>query len=51
MEPTNKITNEQKDQALDKVNLQLHLKKPFGTWQFGKIGVLVSLIIQKLKSN
>ena len=26
-------------------------KKPFGTWQFGKIGVLVNLIIQKLKSK
>ena len=23
-------------------------KKPFGTWQFGKIGVLVNFIIQKL---
>ena len=26
-------------------------KKPFGTWQFGKIGVLVNSIIQKLKSK
>ena len=26
-------------------------KKPFGTWQFGKIGVLVNFIIQKLKSK
>ena len=26
-------------------------KKPFGTWQFGKIGVLINLIIQKLKSK
>ena len=24
---------------------------PFGTWQFGKIGVLVNLIIKKLKSK
>ena len=24
-------------------------KKPFGTWQFGKIGVLVNFIIQKKK--
>ena len=26
-------------------------KKPFGTWQFGKIWVLVNFIIQKLKSK
>ena len=26
-------------------------KKPFGTWQFGKIGVLVNFIIQKMKSK
>ena len=26
-------------------------KKTFGTWQFDKIGVLVNLIIQKLKSK
>ena len=26
-------------------------KKPFDTWQFGKIGVLVNFIIQKLKSK
>ena len=26
-------------------------KKPFGTWQFGKLGVLVNFIIQKLKSK
>ena len=25
--------------------------KPFGTWQFGKIGVLVNFITQKLKSK
>ena len=24
-------------------------KKPYGTWQFGKIGVLVNFIIPKLK--
>ena len=26
-------------------------KKSFGTWQFGKIGVLVNFIIKKLKSK
>ena len=26
-------------------------KKPFGTWQFGKIGVLVNFVIQKLKTK
>ena len=26
-------------------------KKPFGSWQFGKTGVLVNFIIQKLKSK
>jgi hypothetical protein len=26
-------------------------KKPFGSWLFGKIGVLVNFIIQKLKSK
>jgi hypothetical protein len=26
-------------------------KKPFGTWQFGKIVVLVNFVIQKLKSK
>ena len=26
-------------------------KKSFGTWQFGKIGVLVNFVIQKLKSK
>ena len=30
---------------------ELYQKKPFGTWQFGKIGVLVNLIIQKWKSK
>ena len=29
----------------------LYQKKPFGTWQFGKIGFLVNFIIQKLKSK
>ena len=32
-------------------NLQLYQKTLFGTWQFGKIGVLVNFIIQKLKSK
>ena len=32
-------------------NLQLYQKKPFGNWQFVKIGVLVIFIIQKLKSK
>ena len=32
-------------------NLQSYQKKPLGTWQFGKIGVLVNLVIQKLKSK
>jgi hypothetical protein len=31
------------------IRLQLYEIKPFGTWQFGKIGVLVNVIIQKLK--
>jgi hypothetical protein len=26
-------------------------KKTFGTWQFGKIGVLVNFIMQKLKGK
>ena len=30
-------------------NLKLYPKKPFGTWQFGKIGVWVNFIIQKLR--
>ena len=33
------------------VDLQLCQKKPFGTWKFGKIGNLVNLIIQNLKSK
>jgi hypothetical protein len=33
-------------------NLQVHIpKEPFGTWQFGKIGVLLKFIFQKLKSK
>ena len=32
-------------------DLQLYQKKLFGTWQFGKIGVLVNFIIKKLKSK
>ena len=26
-------------------------KKPFGTWQFGKMGVLVNFVIQKLNTS
>ena len=33
------------------MKLQLYQKKPYGTWQFGKIGVSVHFIIQKLKSK
>ena len=33
------------------MKLQLYQKAPFGTWQFGKIGVLLNFIIQKLKSK
>ena len=33
------------------LNLQLYQKKPFANWQFGKIGFLVNLIIQKWKSK
>ena len=29
----------------------LYKNQPFGSWQFGKIGVLVNFIIQKLKSK
>ena len=28
-----------------------YIKKTFGTWQFGKIGVLINFTIQKLKSK
>ena len=35
----------------DKIYSYIYQKKPFGTWQFGKIGVLVELIIQKWKSR
>ena len=31
--------------------LQLYHEKPFGAWQFGKIGVFVNFITQKLKSK
>ena len=33
---------------LERKKLQLYKMKPFGTWQFGKIVVLINLIIQKL---
>ena len=33
------------------IKFTVMLKKPFGTWQFGRIGVLVNFIIQKLKSK
>ena len=35
----------------DKIYSYIYQKRPFGTWQFGKIGVLVNFIIQKLKSK
>ena len=31
--------------------LHLYQKRSLGTWQFGKIGVLINFIIHKLKSN
>ena len=34
-----------------KAKIYSYIKKPFGTWQFSKIGVLVNFIIQKLKSK
>ena len=33
------------------IKLTVIPKKPFGTWQFGNIGVWVNFIIQKLKSK
>ena len=40
-----------KIRASDK-NLPVHQKKkPCGTWQFGKIGVLVNFVPQELKSK
>ena len=30
-------------------NVQSYQKKPFGTWQFGKNGILVNLIAKKME--
>ena len=35
----------------DKIYNYIYQKKPFGTWQFGKICVLVNFITQKSKSK